>query len=124
MCRQGRACRRWAGGIQIFVDGQPWAVKGEQDNLTASIRTDKPLRIATPHAVVTILGIIAVVVIPRISVSSGTAKANANTQNRSEINSAKRSPTAVNKTEGSPVQMSFGTPMYRHDRWFSSALFD
>jgi prepilin-type N-terminal cleavage/methylation domain-containing protein len=39
-------------------------------------------------AVVTILGIIAVVVIPRISVSSGTAKANANIQNKSEINSA------------------------------------
>ena len=39
-------------------------------------------------AVVTILGIIAVVVIPRISVSSGTAKANAHSQNKSEINSA------------------------------------
>jgi prepilin-type N-terminal cleavage/methylation domain-containing protein len=39
-------------------------------------------------AVVTILGIIAVVVIPRISVSSGTAKANANEQNIAEINSA------------------------------------
>lgn len=39
-------------------------------------------------AVVTILGIIAVVVIPRISVSSNTAKANADKQNRSEINSA------------------------------------
>ena len=39
-------------------------------------------------AVVTILGIIAVVVIPRISVSSTTAKTNANNQNRSEINSA------------------------------------
>src|SRR6188472_1065563 len=39
-------------------------------------------------AVVTILGIIAVVVIPRISVSSTTAKANANNQNKSEINGA------------------------------------
>src|SRR5688572_26523229 len=39
-------------------------------------------------AVVTILGIIAVVVIPRISVSSSTAKANANNQNKAEINSA------------------------------------
>jgi prepilin-type N-terminal cleavage/methylation domain-containing protein len=39
-------------------------------------------------AVVTILGIIAVVVIPRISVSSTTAKANANNQNKAEINSA------------------------------------
>jgi len=39
-------------------------------------------------AVVTILGIIAVVVIPRISVSSATAKTNANIQNRAEINSA------------------------------------
>jgi general secretion pathway protein G len=39
-------------------------------------------------AVVTILGIIAVVVIPRISVSAGAAKANANSQNMSEINSA------------------------------------
>jgi prepilin-type N-terminal cleavage/methylation domain-containing protein len=39
-------------------------------------------------AVVTILGIIAVVVIPRISVSSSTAKANANRQNKAEINSA------------------------------------
>src|SRR6478672_10059977 len=38
-------------------------------------------------AVVTILGIIAVVVIPRISVSSSTAKTNANNQNKSEINS-------------------------------------
>lgn len=39
-------------------------------------------------AVVTILGIIAVVVIPRISTSSATAKANANLQNKAEINSA------------------------------------
>jgi prepilin-type N-terminal cleavage/methylation domain-containing protein len=39
-------------------------------------------------AVVTILGIIAVVVIPRISVSSSTAKSNSNQQNRAEINSA------------------------------------
>lgn len=39
-------------------------------------------------AVVTILGIIAVVVIPRISVSSSTAKSNANQQNKAEINSA------------------------------------
>ena len=39
-------------------------------------------------AVVTILGIIAVVVIPRITVSAGTAKQNAHKQNISEINSA------------------------------------
>ena len=39
-------------------------------------------------AVVTILGIIAVVVIPRISVSAGTAKANAAGQSQAEINSA------------------------------------
>jgi prepilin-type N-terminal cleavage/methylation domain-containing protein len=39
-------------------------------------------------AVVTILGIIAVVVIPRISVSAGTAKANAAAQSQAEINSA------------------------------------
>ena len=39
-------------------------------------------------AVVTILGIIAVVVIPRISVSANTAKANADSQNKAEINSA------------------------------------
>lgn len=39
-------------------------------------------------AVVTILGIIAVVVIPRISVSSTKAKSEADRQNRSEINSA------------------------------------
>jgi prepilin-type N-terminal cleavage/methylation domain-containing protein len=39
-------------------------------------------------AVVTILGIIAVVVVPRISVSSTTAKAKADTQNKAEINSA------------------------------------
>ena len=39
-------------------------------------------------AVVTILGIIAVVVIPRISVSAGTAKQNAHQQNLAEINSA------------------------------------
>ena len=39
-------------------------------------------------AVVTILGIIAVVVIPRISVSSTTAKTNADLQNKAEINSA------------------------------------
>jgi type II secretory pathway pseudopilin PulG len=37
---------------------------------------------------VTILGIIAVVVIPRITVSAGTARANANSQNIAEINSA------------------------------------
>lgn len=39
-------------------------------------------------AVVTILGIIAVVVIPRIAVSSNTAKANAQAQTVSEINGA------------------------------------
>ena len=39
-------------------------------------------------AVVTILGIIAVVVIPRISVSSGHAKQQADRQNKAEINSA------------------------------------
>jgi len=39
-------------------------------------------------AVVTILGIIAVIVIPRITTSSATAKANANAQNKAEINSA------------------------------------
>jgi general secretion pathway protein G len=39
-------------------------------------------------AVVTILGIIAVVVVPRISTSSATAKTNANKQNIAEINSA------------------------------------
>ena len=39
-------------------------------------------------AVVTILGIIAVVVIPRISVSAGTAKQNSATQSQAEINSA------------------------------------
>ena len=39
-------------------------------------------------AVVTILGIIAVIIIPRINVSSDTAKANANAQNKAEINSA------------------------------------
>ena len=39
-------------------------------------------------AVVTILGIIAVVVIPRVSVSAEAAKTNANKQNVSEINSA------------------------------------
>ena len=39
-------------------------------------------------AVVTILGIIAVVVVPRISVSSTTAKTKADLQNKAEINSA------------------------------------
>lgn len=39
-------------------------------------------------AVVTILGIIAVFVIPRISVSSDTAKKNSNKQNIAEINAA------------------------------------
>jgi len=39
-------------------------------------------------AVVTILGIIAVVVIPRITTSSASAKANGNLQNKAEINSA------------------------------------
>ena len=39
-------------------------------------------------AVVTILGIIAVVVIPRISVSSTTAKTKADLQNKTEINAA------------------------------------
>ena len=39
-------------------------------------------------AVVTILGIIAVVVIPRISISSTTAKTKADLQNKAEINSA------------------------------------
>jgi len=39
-------------------------------------------------AVVTILGIIAVVVIPRISVSAGTAKQNTANQTVAEINSA------------------------------------
>lgn len=39
-------------------------------------------------AVVTILGIIAVVVVPRISVSSAKAKTEADKQNKAEINSA------------------------------------
>ncbi|MDX1962083.1 MAG: type II secretion system protein [Pirellulales bacterium] len=39
-------------------------------------------------AVITILGIIAVVVVPRISTSSARAKSEADKQNRSEINSA------------------------------------
>ncbi len=39
-------------------------------------------------AVVTILGVIAVIVVPRITASSATTKANANAQNKSEINSA------------------------------------
>ena len=39
-------------------------------------------------AVVTILGIIAVVVVPRISISSTTAKQKADAQNKAEINSA------------------------------------
>lgn len=39
-------------------------------------------------AVVTILGIIAVVVIPRISISASTAKANVHLQNVAELNSA------------------------------------
>jgi prepilin-type N-terminal cleavage/methylation domain-containing protein len=39
-------------------------------------------------AVVTILGIIAVVVIPRITTSSTTAKTNSNLQNKAEVNSA------------------------------------
>ena len=39
-------------------------------------------------AVVTILGIIAVVVIPRITMSATTARQNADLQNRAEINSA------------------------------------
>jgi general secretion pathway protein G len=39
-------------------------------------------------AVVTILGIIAVVVIPRVSVSADTAKQNAHKQNLAEINAA------------------------------------
>ena len=39
-------------------------------------------------AVVTILGIIAVMIIPRITTSSATAKTNANAQNKAEINSA------------------------------------
>ncbi|MCA9210908.1 MAG: prepilin-type N-terminal cleavage/methylation domain-containing protein [Planctomycetales bacterium] len=39
-------------------------------------------------AVVTILGIIAVVVVPRVSVSSATAKQQADRQNKSEINAA------------------------------------
>jgi type II secretory pathway pseudopilin PulG len=39
-------------------------------------------------AVVTILGIIAVIVIPRITASSSTAKTNACLQNKSEINAA------------------------------------
>jgi prepilin-type N-terminal cleavage/methylation domain-containing protein len=58
---------------------------------TYSIRRNKSRRgfsLLELLAVVTILGIIAVVVIPRITVSAGTAKANANSQNKSEINSA------------------------------------
>lgn len=39
-------------------------------------------------AVVTILGIIAVVVVPRVSVSSAKAKQEADRQNKAEINSA------------------------------------
>ena len=39
-------------------------------------------------AVVTILGVIALIVVPRITTSSATAKANANLQYKDEINSA------------------------------------
>ena len=39
-------------------------------------------------AVVTILGVIALIVVPRITTSSATAKTNANLQNKAEINSA------------------------------------
>ena len=39
-------------------------------------------------AVVTILGIIAVIVIPRVTTTSAAARANADLQNRAEINSA------------------------------------
>ena len=36
-----------AQGIRLFVDGEPWSLKVEQDNLTESIRTDGPLRIGS-----------------------------------------------------------------------------
>ena len=36
-----------AGGVQIFVDGNPLKLNREQDNLTESIRTKKPLRIGS-----------------------------------------------------------------------------
>lgn len=34
-----------AGGVRIYVDGNAWSVKGEQDNLKGSIRTEKPTMI-------------------------------------------------------------------------------
>ncbi len=36
-----------AGGVRFYVDGEPWSLKGEQDNLTESIRTEKPLRVGS-----------------------------------------------------------------------------
>ena len=54
------------------------------------LRTDKRSGFSLLEllAVVTILGIIALVVIPRISASSTTAKENSCFQNKSEVNSA------------------------------------
>ena len=53
-----------------------------------SNKTRKGFSLLELLAVVTILGIIAVVVVPRISLSSSKAKSAADTQNKAEINSA------------------------------------
>jgi general secretion pathway protein G len=60
----------------------------ESTSLKSKGRKKRGFSLLELLAVVTILGIIAVVVIPRISVSSAKAKQEANKQNKSEINSA------------------------------------
>lgn len=34
-----------AGGVRVYVDGKPFGVKGDQDNLKESIKVDGPLRV-------------------------------------------------------------------------------
>ena len=69
-----------------FVD--PNIERGEQMKVRTKRRKRSGFSLLELLAVVTILGIIAVVVIPRISVSAGVAKENAHKQNIAEINSA------------------------------------
>lgn len=57
-------------------------------NSTHKLRRRRGFSLLELLAVVTILGIIALIVVPRITVSSQKAKDEANRQNKSEINAA------------------------------------
>jgi prepilin-type N-terminal cleavage/methylation domain-containing protein len=71
------------GGLNRFLAGENMNIRR-----TARRHFSKGFSLLELLAVVTILGIIAVVIIPHITMSAVAAKANANEQNKSEIDTA------------------------------------